>query len=87
MTSPARALIPRLMVSWLTIWPIVSVLLMMLRRMAPDLPLLVQTLILSGLLVPISLLVIAPCVNVILTQVTRQRQRLSTQSCGDTEPE
>lgn len=87
MTSPARALIPRLVLSWLTIWPIVSVLLVMLRRMVPDLPLLVQTLILSGVLVPISLLVIAPCVNAILIRVLRQRQLLSAQSCGDTEPE
>lgn len=87
MTSPARALILRLVLSCLAIWPTVSMLLVMLRRMAPGLPLLVQTLILSGLLVPISLLVIAPCVNAILSRVPLQRQLPSAQSCGDTEPE
>lgn len=71
MMSTNRTLFFRVVLSWLAIWPTVSLLLVLLRRAAPGLPLIAQTLILSGLLVPISLMVIAPGVNAAILRLSK----------------
>lgn len=56
----ARLLITRLLFTWLTVWPLVTVGLITLRAAAPRLSVVATTFILTGLLVPLISLVIAP---------------------------
>ncbi len=68
MSGTVRVSPLRVLLTWLAVWPSVTVLIAVLQWIAPGLPMLLQTMILSGLLVPTSAFVIAPCVNLLLRQ-------------------
>lgn len=59
--SPAtKILLTRLLLTWLTVWPLVSLGLIGLQTAVPQLGLIATTFILTGLLVPVISLAIAP---------------------------
>jgi len=78
-----KLLIARVVLTWLAVWPTVTVLLLAVRSVSPDLPLLSQTLILTSLFVPLSVVIIAPQVNRFLAQHPRRGSQARSKSSGD----
>ena len=62
---------------WLTVWPLVTALLISLGWLADDLPLVVKTMILTAVLVPLISLVLAPGVQRWLTRALDQPDEMS----------
>lgn len=78
-----KLLLARIMLTWLAVWPTVTALLLAVRRISPDLPLVSQTLVLTGLFVPLSVIVIAPQINRLLARQFGEGSRAKRESSGD----
>lgn len=59
----SRIVVLRIMAIWAIVWPLATVGLFALSALAPDLPMPLKTLVLSGFLVPAMSLVIVPFVG------------------------
>jgi antibiotic biosynthesis monooxygenase (ABM) superfamily enzyme len=58
-----RIIILRIVLVWLIVWPLVTLMLMLFKLIADDLPLGLQTLVMTGILVPLISLLLAPAMH------------------------
>ncbi|MBO6767307.1 MAG: hypothetical protein JJ901_03260 [Erythrobacter sp.] len=58
---------------WAVVWPMVTVMLVILARVADDLSLGAQTLILTAILVPLISLVLAPAMQRLATRILKEK--------------
>lgn len=62
----------RTVLVWTVVWPLVTAMLVILARVADDLSLGVQTLILTAILVPLISLVLAPAMQRLATRILKE---------------
>ncbi|AXK41544.1 MULTISPECIES: hypothetical protein [Erythrobacter] len=67
-----KTVLLHLLLVWLIVWPLVTCLLILLSGLAHPLPLGVQTLILTGILVPLTNLVLGPKMRRLASHLTRE---------------
>ncbi|BES69361.1 hypothetical protein RE428_03790 [Marinobacter nanhaiticus D15-8W] len=60
----------RLFLVWLVVWPLVILGLMSLEALLPDLPFVLQTMVLTAVLVPTIAIVVSPLAGYLVSRIT-----------------
>jgi len=66
-----RIILFRTVLVWLIVWPLVTVMLVLLRQFTDGLALWVQTLVMTALLVPLISLLLAPAMQRLATRIAK----------------
>jgi hypothetical protein len=78
-----KVLLARIALTSLAVWPTVTAQLLAVSHISPDIPLLGQTLLLTALFVPLSVIVIAPRINRLIARRFDPSSRAIPKSSGD----
>lgn len=66
-----RIIILRIVLVWLIVWPLVTLMLVLFKLIANDLSLGLQTLVMTGILVPLISLLLAPAMHRLATHIVK----------------